>query len=196
MGLNLCNRERLIRASFNLSFDTYSKKANNRIFTAEYPRPVELSGESLSYTEPLDLNMLDTEKEKMSSFLKKLTFGQYSRPETVNGPQAIALLMKYFDNNTKPGFFLLYELLSGALPITVLPQDKSRDLGSILMSVLQDDNVSGIQSVILRIMESHDDISLKMPPFEDRRKLKLPKLTGLDVFQAHVDRKSVCRERV
>ena len=186
MGLNLCNRERLIRASFNLSFDTYSKKANNRIFTAEYPRPVELSGESLSYTEPLDLNMLDTEKEKMSSFLKKLTFGQYNRPETVNGPQAIALLMKYFDNNTKPGFFLLYELLSGALPITVLPQDKSRDLGSILMSVLQDDNVSGIQSVILRIMESHDDISLKMPPFEDRRKLKLPKLTGLDVFQAHV----------
>ena len=185
MGINIGNRERLIRASFNLSFDTDSKKASNRVFTAEYPRAVDLSADSLSYTEPLDLNLLDTERDK-TNYLKKLTFGQYSRPESVSGPQAIALLMKYFDNNTKPGFFLLYELFTGALNITILPQDKSRDLGSILMSILPDDNVSGVQSVILRILESHEDLAPKMPAFEDRRKLKLPKLTGLDIFQAHV----------
>jgi hypothetical protein len=185
-ALNLTNRERLIRASFNLSFDAYSKKASDRVFTAEYPRAVDLSAESLSYAEPLDLSLLDIEKEKMSSFLKKLTFGQYTRPDPVNGPQAIALLMKFFDNNSKPGFFLLYELFTGALPIVILREDKSRDLASVLMSILNDDGVSGIQSVILRIMESHNDLSSKMPPFEDRRKLKLPKLTGLDIFQAHV----------
>jgi hypothetical protein len=184
--LNLTNRERLIRASFNLSFDTYSKKASNRIFTAEYPPVVDTPAEALIYSEPLDLNLLDTDKEKISGFQKKLTFGQYSRPETVTGSQAIALLMKYFDHSSKPGFFLLYELFTGALPIAVLPTDSSRDFGSVLLSVLNDENVSGIQSVILRIMECHKELSPKMPPFEDRRKLKLPKLTGLDIFQAHV----------
>jgi hypothetical protein len=91
--------------------------------------------------------------------------------------------MKYFDTNAKPGFFLLYELFTGALPIVVLPSDTSRDMASILMSVLNDDSVSGIQSVILRVLECHQDLSPKMPPFEDRRKMKLPKLTGLDIFQ-------------
>ena len=185
-SLNLTNRERLIRASFNLSFDTYSKKASDRIFTAEYPKALDLNAEALSYSEPLDLSLLDVEKEKMTGFLKKLTFGQYSRPDVISGSQAIALLMKFFDSNSKPGFFLLYELFTGALPIVILPSDKSRDLASVLMAVLNDDSMSGIQSVILRIMESHNDLSPKMPPFEDRRKLKLPKLTGLDVFQAHV----------
>ena len=184
MGINLGNRERLIRASFNLSFESDSKKGTNRVFTAEYPKPTDTNTD-LSYTEPLDLNLLDTERDK-TNYLKKLSFGQYSRPESVTGTPAVALLMKYFDNNTKPGFFLLYELFTGALNITILPQDKPRDLGSILMSVLPDDNVSGVQSVILRIMESDNDLATKMPAFEDRRKLKLPKLTGLDIFQAHV----------
>jgi hypothetical protein len=73
----------------------------------------------------------------------------------------------------------------GALPIVVLPSDTSRDMASILMSVLNDDSVSGIQSVILRVLECHKELSPKMPPFEDRRKMKLPKLTGLDIFQVH-----------
>lgn len=183
--INLTNRERLIRASFSLTFDTLSKKSSSRIFTPEYPAPVVISGELL-YGEPLDLNMLDTEKEKMSGFIKKLTFGQYSRPEPVTGPQAIALLMKYFDTSAKPGFFLLYELFTGALPIVVLQTDTSRDMASILMSVLNDDGVSGIQSVILRILDCHQELSPKMPAFEDRRRMKLPKLTGLDIFQVHI----------
>ena len=185
-GLNMTNRERLIRTSFTLTFDTYSKKTSDRVFTAEYPRPIDLNAEALCYAEPLDLSLLDLDKEKSSGIFKKLTIGQYARPEVVNGPQAIAMLMKFFDNNSKPGFFLLYELFTGALPITVLPQDKSRDLASVLMCILNDDGVSGIQSVILRVMECHEDLAPRMPPFEDRRKLKLPKLTGLDVFQAHV----------
>ena len=70
----------------------------------------------------------------------------------------------------------------------VLPQDTSREMGSCFLSILSGDNspMSGVQSVILRIMEANAEYATSMPAFEDRRRLKLPKLTGLDIFQAHI----------
>ena len=70
----------------------------------------------------------------------------------------------------------------------VLPQDTSREMGSCFLSIMPADqsHLSGLQSVILRIMEANAEFSTTMPAFEDRRRLKLPKLTGLDIFQAHI----------
>jgi hypothetical protein len=51
---------------------------------------------------------------------------------------------------------------------------------------LVNDNLTGQQSIILAVMSSHPSIVPKMPLFEDKRRLKLPTFTGLDIFQSHV----------
>ena len=35
-------------------------------------------------------------------------------------------------------------------------------------------------------METHPELAVQMPLFEDKRKLKLPSLAGLDIFQTHI----------
>ena len=189
MHVDCINREKLLRASFNLTFENVNKKKPKppaMSFSPDYPRVVDLDADSLVFREPLDVNQLNTESATVSSFLKKLTFGQYNRPERLTGPKAIEFLYKFFDDNRHPGFFLIYELFTGALNMQILPQDDPREMGSCLLYVLTDDSLSGLQCTILRIMEANAEFCKGMPAFEDRRRLKLPKLTGLDIFQAHI----------
>jgi len=189
MHVDCINREKLLRASFNLTFENLGKKKPKppaMSFAPDYPRVVDLNADSLALREPLDVNQLNTESATVSSFLKKLTFGQYNRPERQTGPKAIEFLYKFFDDHRHPGFFLIYELFTGALNMQVLPQDDPREMGSCLLYILTDDSLSGLQNTILRIMETNSDFCKGMPAFEDRRRLKLPKLTGLDIFQAHI----------
>ena len=192
MSVDVINREKLLRASFALAFETNLAKKKPKppslVFAPTYPRLVELSADELAFREPLDVAQLNTDSAGVSAFLKKLTFGQYNRPERVTGPKAIEFFYKFFDDHKHPGFFLIYELLTGALNMQVLPQDTSREMGSCFLSILSGDNspMSGVQSVILRIMEANAEYATSMPAFEDRRRLKLPKLTGLDIFQAHI----------
>jgi hypothetical protein len=96
--------------------------------------------------------------------------------------------------NNGLGFFFVYELLNGTLKMTMLPEDTPHMIGSALLRILSDDAISAAQGVtgqnqqlaILRIMAEHPDIASQMPQFEDKRKLKLPSLAGLDIFQTHV----------
>ncbi len=60
------------------------------------------------------------------------------------------------------------------------------NVGAVLFRVMPDSFVSGLQRVILHVMELHPELAAKMPVFEDKRKLKLPSLAGLDVFQTHI----------
>ena len=188
MSIAVGNRDRLIRASFTLTFDTVSKKSPNRLFTAEYPTMQDPVPDKLLYNEPLDTNLLNTESDRVSQFLKKLVIGQYSRPEAFKGAKAIEFLVKIFNGEKDVGFFGIYELFTGTLMMQITSTDHSREIGSVLLYMLKNEHhqISGVQTVILRIMEAFPEFAVKMPPFEDRRKLKLPKLIGLDVFQAHV----------
>jgi hypothetical protein len=184
--LIVTNRERLIKTSFDLSFDTVSKKSSSRMFTPEYPPLVQLGADSATFYEPVDVSLLDTDKPNVANFLKKLTFGQYSRPEKAAGAPAVAIMLKIVDDGRQPGFFYLYELLADTLQIQILPDDRPRDLGSLLLATIRDDSISGLQNVILKIMECHPTFAPTMPVFEDKRKLRLPKFAGLDIFQEHV----------
>ena len=53
-------------------------------------------------------------------------------------------------------------------------------------SIHGNESATGLQFTLLKIMFSHPTMAAKMPTFEDKRRLKLPTFSGLDVFQSHV----------
>ena len=83
------NREKLIRASFDLSFDKFTPKLPTRSFTATYP-PVPASA---TVYKPVELNLVEQGSTNFKSMLSKLNIVKYTRPENpaINGPQAIQI---------------------------------------------------------------------------------------------------------
>jgi hypothetical protein len=181
---HIVNRERIIRASFHLTFDNSTvSKLYNRKFAPVYPK---LAVNQASNLQAVDMDSLDANKPNFKTLLSKLSIARYSRPESLTGPSAILYLIAVLEEEKNLGFFFLYEVLTEALVLRILPDDPSHNIGSILLRVLPEHYVSGMQGAILRVVESHPEISSKMPVFEDKRKLKLPSLAGLDVFQTHI----------
>jgi hypothetical protein len=175
-SLLLTNRERLITASFAPQLI-----GNNVLsFNPAYPKTMPDVAE-----QPIDLMCLDTSKTNFKNLLSKLAIVKYSKPEPVTGPAAIQLLSQILDEDRNIGFFYLYDLMTNSLNISIIPEDKAHGTGSILFRFLPD-SYSEIQRVILRVMDGHPSLAEKMPIFEDKRKLKLPSLAGLDVFQSHI----------
>jgi hypothetical protein len=116
--------------------------------------------------------------------LKKLSFSSYTRPESAIGAPVVKTILKMVNNC--PSFLLLYELLANQASLVVLPGDEPCDLGTFLFYLVGNENISGVQNLILKVMCAYPAIANQMPAFEDKRRLKLPKFTGLDVYQAHL----------
>ena len=91
-----------------------------------------------------------------------------------------------FNERKQPNFFLLYELFAGQASLQITSHDASYDIGAFLFAISGTDAVTGVQYAILKVMYTHPTLAAKMPPFEDKRRLKLPTFTGLDVYQAHI----------
>lgn len=183
------NREHIIKACFTLSFDKLHAKPSSRTFQPEYPDPLPMEPYN---PEPIDLELLDIDKPTFKNIIQKLSYVKYSRPEPVTGPEAITFLEKIFETQKNMGFFVLYDFMTNALPLCIVPDhEKPHCVGSVLFRVLPDSFITGLQRVILSVMEVNAEAATKMPIFEDKRKLKLPSLAGMDIFQSHV--KLVCQ---
>jgi hypothetical protein len=181
---SMINRERIIKVSFELTFQKSVSKLAVKNFTAQYPTYLQADP---YHTENVDIDLLDVDKPTYKNMLAKLQYIKYTRPEACSGPDCIALILKIFASEKNIGFFYIYELLGNALQISIIPDsDKPSSLGSVLFHILPDSYISGVQRVILQIMESHKELAAKMPVFEDNRRFKIPTLAGLDVFQSHV----------
>ena len=180
---HVVNRERIIRASFNLSFESTTVKLVNRKFAPVYPK---LATPVVTTQLPVDLDSLDTSKPTFKGILSKLTIVRYSRPESLTGPSAITYITAVLDEEKNVGFFFLYELMTEALVLRILPDDPSHNIGSVFLRLLPESYINGVQGAILRVVETHPELISKLPVFEDKRKLKLPSLAGLDVFQTHI----------
>ena len=183
------NREKIIKASFELSFDKVHPKPAVRNFTPVYPDPIPLEPYE---PETLDMELLDTEKTTFKNILQKLSYVKHSKVEPCSGPEAISFLEKIFETQKNLGFFVLYELMTNALNLCIIPDhEKPHHVGTVLLRLLPESFISGLQRVILRIMETNPTFAAKMPLFEDKRKIKLPSIAGLDVYQSHI--KNVCQ---
>ena len=182
---HISNRERIIKASFTLTFDSNSVKIYNRKFTPVYPKLTNITSNNNSNSS-VDLDVLDTNKPIFKNLLSKLSIVRYSRPEAMTGPSAITYISEIMEDEKNLGFFFLYETLTDSLIFRILPDDSSHNIGSVLLRMFPDHYGSGMQGAILRVIEAHPEISSKMPIFEDKRKLKLPSLAGLDIYQTHI----------
>ena len=184
------NRERILRCSFDLSYEKFVPRLHAKNFTPVYPKH---KSEIAPYNaEKLDLELIDIEKANFKNVLQKLSFAKYTRQEPVSGPEAITFLLKVLGKQKNLGFFVLYDLMNNAVPVVIIPElETAHSVGSLLFRTLPDMFMSGLQRVILHIMETHPELSARMPQFEDKRTLKLPSFAGFDVFQTHI--KSVCQ---
>ncbi|KAJ1425171.1 hypothetical protein B484DRAFT_93375, partial [Ochromonadaceae sp. CCMP2298] len=182
--VSFTNRQRILLASFDRTFEAPSAKQHVKNVTPFYPPKRELAPYN---TEKLDMDLLNVDTPSFKGILQKLAFVNYKRPEPMHGPPAIEYLNEIFKKNTNLGFFVYYEMFIGALEITILKdQDPPAAMASVLFRTLPDSYISGLQRVLLAVMETHPDLAAKMPPFEDKRRMKLPSLAGLDIFQTHI----------
>lgn len=182
--LNLLNRERLIRTSFTLTFADFSPKAADHLFSPQYPSLPQLASPN---AEPIDWSLLDTDQPNASAWLKKISFGQFSPPEPAVGAQGVKFFLQAIEEDRKrPGFFVLYELMVNHVMVNLIPSDPPFQIGSILFFLVGNDTLTGVEHALLKVMSTNPALASKMPPFEDKRKIKLPKFTGLDVFQTHI----------
>lgn len=178
------NRERIIKASFDLTFEQYISKQHTKNITPVYPK--EHTFPSFN-SEKLDLELLNVDLPSFKNVLQKLTFVNYKRPEPVTGPECITYLNKIYEKEKNLGFFVLYEMMMGGLQISIFQdQDKAMNVASVLLHTLPENYITGLQRVLLYLMETHPELAVQMPLFEDKRKLKLPSLAGLDIFQTHI----------
>ena len=183
------NRERILKASFDLTFDKFTPRSKVKTFTPFYPDPVPVAPYN---PEPFDLELLDCDKPNFKNLIQKLAYVKYHKPEATTGPEAIKFLLKVFDFQKNLGFFVIYNLMTKNLPICIIPDLESpHSVGTVMLRVLPDNFITGLQRVILRILEENPTPAEKMPGFEDTRKYKLPTLAGLDIFQSHI--KHVCQ---
>ena len=185
-SLHMNNREKLIRASFDLSFEKFTPKLPTRSFTATYPPPMQSNNDY----NPIDLGLIEAGSANLRSMLSKLAIVKYARPDqaAIHGPDAIRFLGDAIDAQQDMGFFYLYEMLTGHVNIAIIPDEAPHKMGSVLLRFLPGAPQDDVQGVILRIMESHPEISKKMPEFTDTRRFKMPTIAGLDVFQSHIKR--------
>jgi hypothetical protein len=180
----MINRERLMKVCFELSFQQSVSNLSAKSFSPEY---LPYARPDPYHVEPFDLDLLDVDKPTYKNMLQKLQYVKYTRPENMSGPDCLSFLLKVFSQEKNLGFFFLYELMMNGLPITIIPDtDKPRDIASVLLHVLPESYIFGVQRVILEIMETHPELVSRMPVFEDKRRLKIPTLAGLDVFQSHI----------
>lgn len=179
----LTNRERIIKSSFDTYLDKYTPKISTRSFVPIYP-PIP---ETTPFNRDIfDLDALDPNKPNFKTLLQKLTIVKYSKPEPITGAQAIEFISNIVDTEKSLGFFLLYDLMTNQANIKILNDDTPHSLGAVLLRFLTEANVGGVQHVILRVMETHPALAMKMPIFEDKRKYKIPTFAGLDTFQTHI----------
>jgi len=176
------NREKLIRASFDLTFEKFTPKLPTKSFSAMYPKILE----PRSRYEPVDFDLIDNGGKNFKSLISKLAFVSYKRPDGISGPAAITFLSECLDSDKNLGFFYMYELLGGKLPISIIPDEPSHSAGSVLLKLCPANHLDGVQGVVLRVMAEHQSLAKTMPVFEDNRRLKLPTIAGLDIFQSHI----------
>jgi hypothetical protein len=194
------NRLRLVKASFNLFLESYSPKAENNLFKIVYPN---VSTAASIVDEPVNLELLDTTKPQFKTWIGKFAISKYHKPEgSMVGVQTIQFLLNLLTTDgidlrgksNALGFFFLYELMNDTMPMRILPEDRSHDIGCMLLRTLTDDAIISAQGIagqsqpyaLLRIMAEHPLLAAAMPAFEDKRMLKLPSIAGLDIFQTHI----------
>ena len=184
---HVINHERVLMASHKISF---LAKTHNQplvlpyIFDPIYPEYPHVASDSES---DIDLDLIDSGQPSLQTWLNKFTIGQYNKiTEERSGADAVKFVMGLLDDSKYPGFFLLYDLLSDVVPIHILPDEKPRTIGSLLLNALKTTSMSGVENVILKVMETHPDIAHDMPVFEDKRKMKLVNIYGYDIFQTHI----------
>lgn len=180
----MTNRERIIKASFDLSFMEITQKNVNRSFAPMYPIQQK---EKPFVNIPVNMDHFDSNLSFIKT-LGKLTLSSYKKPEPLAGPDAITFILNLIrDERSSLGFFFIYELMTNTLAMSITPGDSSHSVGSVLLHFLPDDLITGLLGSILRVMESHIDLCSQFPVFEDNRRLKINlSLTGLDIFQTHV----------
>lgn len=195
-SLHVINRERLLVSSFQLYFkqDT-SKIASNSMINMNQGKYNPVHAKTLDTTDPyltpIDIDNFDTNIASFKSFLSKLSINRFTKPEPMTGSQTITYLTQLFEEQKNPGFFFIYDLMTNAFNLSIIPDDSGFGVGSILFRLLPVDNVIGIQHTLLRVMDLHESLNAEMPKFEDKRKMKLPVFAGMDIFQAHV--KACCQ---
>lgn len=192
------NRKSLIQGSFNLFLESFSPKAENNCFAMSYPvlSSQNVNGSNMLIDEPVNLEVLDTSKPQFKAWISKFSVLKYQKPEgNMIGISAINFLMHMLlgegidlKGKNSLGFFFLYELMNNTLQIRILAEDTNHNIGSILLRILTDDAISALPQsyALLRIMAEHPNLAILMPPFEDKRMLRLPSISGLDIFQSHV----------
>jgi hypothetical protein len=176
----LIHRERILKSTF----DKTMAHSANKSFVPVFPTMSELP---FAIAEPIDFLTLEVDVASASQWLKKLAFAQYTRPELASGIPTLKFLEPIlFSEKRHPNFFLLYELFAQHLPMQIVTTDVPQDIASLIFSMSGTDGHSGIQYAVLKIMLTHPSLAAKMPAFEDKRRMKLPTFTGLDVYQAHI----------
>lgn len=185
------NRERIMKVCFDLTFQKSVAHLAVKNFAAQYPSYVLAEP---FHTEVFDVELLDVDKPTFKNILQKLNFAKYTRPTngsetnpTIQGVECVKHIFSVLEKDKNVGFHYLYELFNNNLPIQILPDnDKPANIGSLLLHILPDSYITGIQRVILLIMETHPELAAKLPVFEDKRRIKLPTFAGLDIFQSHI----------
>ena len=181
---HVANRSRIILASFHVGGADPSMElqdAHSRTFRPVYP----VLDISAAKPPSVDLDQLDTNKPTFKNILSKLSLSKYTRPEPCTGPEAISQLSQILDQEKNMGFFFIYDLLTEAHVMRILPDDPSSSIASVLFRFLSDDFISGLQGVILRVLETHPELVKKMPIYEDKRKLT-DMLKGASILQTHI----------
>jgi hypothetical protein len=184
------NRERIMKVCFDLTFQKSVAHLAVKNFAAQYP-PYVLP--EPYHTEVFDMELLDVDKPTFKNLLQKLNFAKYTKPSSgsetnplIQGTEGIKHILGVFETKSI-GFHYLYELFNNTLPIQILPDnDRPANIASLLLHLLPDSLITGVQRVILLIMEYHPDLAVKSPVFEDKRRIKLPTFAGLDIFQSHI----------
>ena len=186
-NLAIINRENLIKVMFDLSNNNKDKsfiKNPKRNFPVMYPTIPDFKDPNF---DQIDVKLLDTDGPIALANLKRIWAPSYTKPETAVGINVVKQVLKIIDNApAAPNPLLLFELMANHLTLQILPSDTTHDLGSFLFFLLGQDKITGVQNVILHVMSHIPQTASAMPPFKDERRLKLPKFTGLDVYQAHV----------
>ena len=179
------NRDRLIKAAFDLTFERFAPKLPSKGFAPTYPSFPEQK--DYIYESPANLDMLDPSKQTFKSAISKVAGHVYTRPEgNCSGAVAIQYILSILEGGKFPGYVFIFELLNQALPITILSGDEPHSVGCALLRFLPKESYSGLEGVMLRVMAHHPELAVQMPKFEDKRKLRLPTLSGLDIYQQHM----------
>eukprot|EP01052_Picozoa_sp_SAG31_P056557 SAG31_NODE_16257_length_716_cov_1.476499_1_plen_238_part_11 len=112
-----------------------------------------------------------------------LCLSGYNRPDPISisatgsdalcGLEALDILHKWLQTGLrirpgklKLGFLLFYEMMTGTLPISILRTDSPRTLAQVLLLTLPAEDVQhSAHASLLRLLSSHDSISLRAPKY-------------------------------